>query len=177
MNSESDSYPVRLGRFLFRIRGFIGTIAFVPLWLTGRPGLTSCLNSLTLIIPGLLLRFWTAGYIGPESRQSSISASRIVSDGPYRYFRHPLYLGNFALVAGLVVALQPPALLGLGVLAGFLLIYSLIARAETDFLNRSVLKPVCAGFKLKYALIEWQTWLVTLAALGLVLVKVLLFHR
>jgi hypothetical protein len=175
LNSESGSFITGLGRFLFRIRGLIGTIAFVILWFAGRPGLESCLNSLSLILPGLILRFWTAGYIGPESRKNEISARRIVTDGPYRYFRHPLYLGNFALVGGFVIALKPPVVFGLGTLVGFLLIYGLISRAEAEFLNRSGLEPVAVGFSLKSALAEWQTWLVTGVALGLVLMKVLFF--
>uniref|UniRef100_A0A7V3PSK8 Isoprenylcysteine carboxylmethyltransferase family protein n=1 Tax=candidate division WOR-3 bacterium TaxID=2052148 RepID=A0A7V3PSK8_UNCW3 len=176
MNPETFSLPARMGRLLFRVRAILGVIGFALLLYLGKPRIDTLLNSLTLIIPGLLLRFWTAGYIGPESRRRQITASRIVVDGPYRYFRHPLYLGNFALVAGFIVALHPPVLLGLGILAGFLLIYGLISRAETEFLNQSGLEPVATNFNSHYALLEWQTWV--LVALGFVftLLKLLFFR-
>jgi len=129
------------------------------------------LNSLTLIIPGLLLRFWTTGYIGKISRAPSISADYLVVKGPYRFFRHPLYLGNFALVAGVLVALKPSLIMAFAVLLGYLIMYRLIARAETEYLEQSNPEPKETGFNIIEALSEWRTWLVTGTALGLGLLK------
>ncbi len=129
------------------------------------------LNSLTLIVPGLVLRFWASGYIGKIGRAPSISADYLVVNGPYRFFRHPLYLGNFALVAGVLVALKPSLIIAFGVLIGYIIIYRLIAQAETEHLDQVQPEPKETGFNIIEALSEWRTWLVTGTALGLGLLK------
>ncbi len=177
MEHKDLSLTARLGRFLFRYRQVAGLLGFVLVALTGRPGPGTLLNGLVLILPGLLLRFWTAGYIGRESRNPEISARRLVVSGPYRYFRHPLYLGNFALVAGVVVGFHPPVWTTLVVLFGYLLIYGLISRAEAEMLALADLQPESPGFSLWEALQEWQTWLVTAVAIGLGWGKWLIFLR
>lgn len=171
------SLTARIGRFLFRYRQVAGVLGFVLVALTGRPGPETLQNGLMLVIPGLLLRFWTAGYIGRESRNPEISARRLVVSGPYRYFRHPLYLGNFALVAGVVVGFHPPVWSALVVLFGYLVIYGLISRAEAEILALARPQPESPEFSLNEALAEWQTWLVTAVALGLAGVKWLIFLR
>ena len=177
MEVRKLSLTARLGRFLFRYRLVAGLLGFVLVALTGRPGPETLLNGLVLVLPGLLLRFWTAGYIGRESRNPEISATRLVVSGPYRYFRHPLYLGNFALVAGVVVGFHPPVWSALVVLFGYLLIYGLISRAEAEILALACPQTESPGFSLREALAEWQTWLVTAVAFGFAGMKWLIFLR
>ncbi len=177
MEISELSLTARLGRFLFRCRQVAGLLGFVLVALTGRPGPGTLLNGLVLLLPGLLLRFWTAGYIGRESRKPEISARRLVVSGPYRYFRHPLYLGNFALVAGVVVGFHPPVWSALVVLFGYLLIYGLISRAEAEIIALACPQPESPGFSIREALAEWQTWLVTFIAWGLGWLKWLFLLR
>ena len=134
-----------LGRFLFRWRGVIGVLAFGVVFWLARPTLGSCLLGVPLLVAGLAVRFWASGYIGIEGRVREIggrreergvrreeggtSRRRIVT-GPYRILRHPLYIGNFMLVAGMLVALRPTAWLSVVVLAGFIVEYTLIVVAE-----------------------------------------------
>jgi protein-S-isoprenylcysteine O-methyltransferase Ste14 len=47
---------------------------------------------LSLMVLGLLIRFWASGYI---SKSRTLATS-----GPYAYTRNPLYLGNFVLGLG-----------------------------------------------------------------------------
>jgi hypothetical protein len=123
---------------------------------------------------------------------------RIVS-GPYRTLRHPLYIGNFLLVAGMLVALRPAWWLGTVVLAGFIVEYGMIVAAEERHLAgrrsqrleaRGESAEVQSGrgrmargewrgaigesFLLSRALVEWRTWVVTGFALGLAMAKALL---
>lgn len=146
-------------------------------YIFARPTITSCLESLLLILSGLALRFWAAGYIGNDARSKTISAQRVITDGPYRYFRHPLYLGNFAIVAGMLVALKPPLTIALLIILGFILMYGLIARSETRFLEGSDLEIAAAHFSLQKAISEWQTWLVTSLALILTVAKALFLSQ
>ena len=119
-----------LGRFLFRWRGVIGFLAFGVVFWLARPTFGSCLLGLPMVLVGLAVRFWASGYIGIEGRAREIGASRRLVSGPYRLLRHPLYVGNFLLVAGMLLALRPPLWLAAVVLAGFVVEYTLIVVTE-----------------------------------------------
>ena len=126
-----------LGRFLFRWRGLIGFVAFGVVFWLARPTLQSCLLGLPTILAGLAIRFWASGYIGIEGRAREIGAGRRIVSGPYRLLRHPLYIGNFLLVAGMLLSLRPPLWLGAVVLAGFVLEYAMIVvEEERDLVGR-----------------------------------------
>jgi len=118
------------GRFLFRWRGVIGVLAFGVVFWLARPTFGSCLLGLPFILAGLATRFWASGYIGIEGRVREIGASRRIASGPYRLLRHPLYIGNFLLVGGMLLALRPALWLGAVVLVGFVAEYGLIVAAE-----------------------------------------------
>jgi hypothetical protein len=191
-----------LGRFLFRWRGFIGFLAFGVVFWFARPTSGSCLLGLPLVLVGLGTRFWASGYIGIEGRAREIGASRRIVGGPYRFLRHPLYIGNFMLVAGMLVVLQSALWLAFVVLAGFVVEYGLIVAAEErDLAERRTVRQGPPGpsqklearvqnaefqmavsggreaegesFSARRALCEWRTWVVTGVALGLALFKAL----
>lgn len=48
-----------------------------------------------LVALGIAVRLWSAGYIGACKKR------RIVTDGPYRFIRNPLYAGSFLVAAGM----------------------------------------------------------------------------
>ncbi len=153
----------------------IGALAFIVVFIFGHPVINSCVNGLFFIIAGLGMRIWAAGYLGGDARTRVLSARRVVRSGPYRFFSHPLYLGNLLLVAGMLVALQPGILLSVLVLVGFLIEYGLIARAEKAFLAEAGLPVEQPGFKWRLVLSEWSTWLVTGIAYLLILARALVF--
>ncbi len=162
---------------MFHYRGIIGFIAFVVVYLYSYPNTTSYLGSLPLIILGLGLRFWAAGYLGEAGRSPVITAQGIVRSGPYRFIRHPLYLGNLFLVAGVLFLLRPPVGFFFAIGSGFMIEYYLIARVEEQFLNDSelpLLKPV---FEWRRAMVEKWTWLVVSLIYLMGLAKALCFCR
>jgi len=162
-------------------------------WLA-RPTFGSCLLGLPIILVGLATRFWASGYIGVEGRVREIGASRRLVAGPYRLLRHPLYIGNFLLVTGMLVALRPAVWLAVVVLAGFVLEYAMIAVAEErDLRQKWPSGPVVKwsseelreavsgrreaegeGFSLSRAMCEWRTWVVTGVAWELAMVKAMM---
>ena len=119
----------RWQRVARRIRvplGFLSAALYLfELW--RRPPLPVAVAwSLALVLPGLWLRGYAAGYV-KKNRE-------LTQTGPYAYTRNPLYLGSMLIAAGFAVALLswPVAL----VLAfGFAVIYIPVIASEERFLR------------------------------------------
>jgi protein-S-isoprenylcysteine O-methyltransferase Ste14 len=79
-----------------RIRVPLGFVfAAVFLWLA-RPTWKTMLLSLLLVVPGLWLRAYAAGYVRKNQE--------LTRTGPYAYTRNPLYLGSTMIAFGFAVA-------------------------------------------------------------------------
>ncbi len=173
-----------LAQRVFRYRGLIGFTAYLVVFWMSRPRIQTCLASLPVLAAGLGLRFWAMGYIGRRARSGDLEADRLVVAGPFRWFKlrpkslagHPLYVGNFLLTTGILVALSPHVLLGLAVIVLFCIEYGLMASVEEAYLARRQhdLAKDCSGFDSHRALVEWRTWIVTAAAWGFGLGRALL---
>lgn len=59
-----------------------------------------------LLIWGYLQYRLTGGFRGRRGPGLERSPQRIVSDGPYRYTRNPMYLGHLIFMAGLVITFR-----------------------------------------------------------------------
>ena len=83
-------------RLLARWRVTLGFVfAAIVLWLA-TPTLQSLMIGSVSAIAGELLRLWAAGHL-EKSKEVTMS-------GPYRYTRHPLYLGSTLIGIGMAVA-------------------------------------------------------------------------
>jgi protein-S-isoprenylcysteine O-methyltransferase Ste14 len=83
-------------RLLARIRVALGGVmAVLTVWLS-RPTTRSLAVGAGLVVLGLALRIWAAGHV-EKSRE-------VTSSGPYRFTRHPLYLGSTILGLGVAIA-------------------------------------------------------------------------
>jgi protein-S-isoprenylcysteine O-methyltransferase Ste14 len=82
--------------------------------------------SLALVLPGVWLRGYAAGYV-KKNRE-------LTQTGPYAHTRNPLYLGSMLIAAGFAVALLswPVALV---LAAGFAVIYIPVIASEERFLR------------------------------------------
>ena len=82
--------------------------------------------SLALVVPGLWLRAYAAGYV-KKNRE-------LTQTGPYAHTRNPLYLGSMLIAAGFAVALLSwPVALVLAL--GFAVIYIPVIASEERFLR------------------------------------------
>ena len=80
---------------LARFRVFLGFVfAAVVLWLA-TPTPQSLLIGAAVAIVGELLRLWAAGHLE--------KSKEVTQSGPYRYTRHPLYLGSSLIGIGMAV--------------------------------------------------------------------------
>jgi protein-S-isoprenylcysteine O-methyltransferase Ste14 len=86
----------RMERLVRRIRVPLGFVfAAVFLW-RARPSLLSLALSLILVVPGLWLRGYAAGYVKKNAE--------LTQTGPYAYTRNPLYLGSMMAAFGFAFA-------------------------------------------------------------------------
>ena len=70
---------------------------------------TVTLIALACLTTGALLRLWGTAYLGSGvMRGALMQGDRLVSAGPYRYLRNPLYLGSW-LLAVATSLLMPPS--------------------------------------------------------------------
>jgi protein-S-isoprenylcysteine O-methyltransferase Ste14 len=109
-----------------RIRVPMGFVfAAVFLWLA-RPGWEWLGLSLLLVVPGLWLRGYAAGYVKKNAE--------VTVTGPYAYTRNPLYLGSMLIAFGFALAARSVWIaLALAVL--FAVIYIPVIRSEEEYLR------------------------------------------
>lgn len=82
--------------------------------------------SLALVLPGLWLRGYAAGYVKKNQE--------LTTTGPYAHTRNPLYLGSILIAAGFAVALMSwPVALALALM--FIAIYVPVIASEERFLR------------------------------------------
>jgi protein-S-isoprenylcysteine O-methyltransferase Ste14 len=113
-------------RIAQRIRvplGFLFALMF--LWLA-RPTWKLMALSLVLVIPGLWLRGYAAGYVKKNTE--------LTRTGPYAYTRNPLYLGSIMIAFGFAWASGSWVIL-VSLAVGFLAIYLPTIRSEEEYLR------------------------------------------
>lgn len=87
---------MRLAGKLRRIHGHL-VLAVLGLVLA-RPALTTSLIGSALILAGMVVRVWAAGMLE--------KGGDLCTDGPYRFVRHPLYLGSTVAAVGFAVMMN-----------------------------------------------------------------------
>lgn len=128
-DSRSSGVLERWQRIARRIRvplGFLTAALYLfELWRRA-PQPAAIASSLILVLPGLWLRGYAAGYV-KKNRE-------LTQTGPYAYTRNPLYLGSILIAAGFAVALLnwPVAVM---LAAMFLIVYVPVIASEERFLR------------------------------------------
>jgi len=149
-----------LGARLFRFRGVVLGAVGLLLALSARTEPWILAAGLPLLLLGLGVRAWAFAHLGPagRTRDPAPPESRATS-GPYRWLRHPVYVGNLAVAAGLLVVAWAPAGVSAGAAAAVLACYAVLAMRESVQLAPVPARSgvVLAGGKLVRS--ERSTWL------------------
>jgi protein-S-isoprenylcysteine O-methyltransferase Ste14 len=99
---------VRLGAWTFRQRSWLPVplgLAVVTLRTGAVDGMWPLVTGIALVVVGETLRLWAVRHIGTISRtRTSTRQGPLITSGPFRMVRNPLYLGNWMIWSGLVVA-------------------------------------------------------------------------
>ncbi|MEE2777664.1 MAG: isoprenylcysteine carboxylmethyltransferase family protein [Acidobacteriota bacterium] len=78
------------------LRQAVGVVLAIVLTTYGRPSLVPLVAGGLLVIDGVLIRLWASGHIRKNLK--------LATGGPYRWVRHPLYVGNLLLSLGFCIA-------------------------------------------------------------------------
>lgn len=124
----------KIAQIAFKCRGlFWGVFAAGVLVFSSSFDRYRFVFGLIIMLLGQALRFWAAGYI-PKYRTEIIDAPVLVTWGPYKWIRNPLYAGN--AVMGLGWALMVGWYWVAAFVLAFVLLYSMIIiPAEEEFLE------------------------------------------
>jgi protein-S-isoprenylcysteine O-methyltransferase Ste14 len=95
---------MNFGRFLYRYRSLTPIPFVVFLLVFSTPSVISFIIGFIITVGGEVLRFFSVGYTGLTTRSKNVQTDVLVTNGPYGYVRNPIYLGNFLLSLGVVVA-------------------------------------------------------------------------
>jgi len=109
-----------------RVRVPLGFVVAAVFLVFARPSWHTLAWSLLLVVPGLWLRAYAAGYVKKNAE--------LTRTGPYAYTRNPLYLGSMGIAAGFAVA-AGVWWLGLLLVVMFLAIYVPTILSEEAFLR------------------------------------------
>jgi len=104
--------------------GFALAAAYLIL---AQPSVVLLLSGAAIMLAGLLLRAWSAGYLAKDQR--------LATGGPYSYTRNPLYLGSAVMGLGGAVAGRS-WIMGVAFAAFFVLVYWPVMKREAQFLRR-----------------------------------------
>src|SRR5580698_5324354 len=116
----------RWQKFARRARVPLGFVVAAVFLVFAHPTWKTLAWSLLLVLPGLWLRGYAAGYVKKNAE--------LTRTGPYAYTRNPLYLGSMGIAAGFAVA-AGPVWLGLLLVVLFLAIYVPTILSEEAFLR------------------------------------------
>lgn len=136
---------IKLGKFLFRYRNFLGPAIFLvalalsrPQYPFGRANLNFAFDvaGVVLALLGQLLRVVTIGYeyIVRGGRNRQVYADDLVQGGTFALSRNPLYFGNVLIAIGLALVIHAYAFY-LIVIPSIVLAYSAIVAAEEAYLR------------------------------------------
>jgi len=117
-----------LAAFLVRRRVTLGFVAALAAVLMARPTWTTWTTGLVIAAAGEFFRIWAAGHLD--------KGREVTRSGPYRWTRHPLYVGSSILALGIVIAARSYLLGALAVLYLGTTITAAI-RSEEAFLRRT----------------------------------------
>jgi protein-S-isoprenylcysteine O-methyltransferase Ste14 len=116
------------GAFLARWRVFLGFVfAAVTLWIA-TPTRTSFVIGTVVVTLGELLRVWAAGHVE--------KSTEVTRSGPYRFVRHPLYLGSSLIGIGFAAAARHWIVAAVVVLYLALTLTSAMVREEAHLRNK-----------------------------------------
>ena len=118
----------RVIRFLVRRRVTLGFVTALVALVLARPTWLTWVVGLVIAAAGEAIRIWAAGHL-EKGRE-------VTRSGPYKWSRHPLYVGSAIIAAGVIIAGRSALVAIIGV-AYVGVTLPMAIRAEEAFLHRA----------------------------------------
>ena len=135
VSATEQTRSARLGGALFRKRSWLPVpFVLVVLLVPARSSLALCLVGAVLIVIGEAIRLAGVAAAGTVTRRRSRNVQRLVTYGVFAWVRNPLYVGNFFIWMGFVVASGVLIFLPIAVVL-FAVEYALIVAYEEGVLE------------------------------------------
>lgn len=109
-----------------RLRVPLGFVCGIVALALAEPTRATLVTGAAIAMVGEALRIWAAGHL-EKSRE-------VTTSGPYRFTRHPLYVGSMVMAIGFVIAANSVAV-GIVALVYFAAAYTAAIRREEAFLT------------------------------------------
>lgn len=113
--------------FFARRRVALGFVCGVAALVLARPTRESLIAGAAIAALGEAIRIWAAGHL-EKSRE-------VTTSGPYRFTRHPLYVGSIVIAIGFAIAARSLAVAALAAIY-LALTYTAAIRREEAFLTQ-----------------------------------------
>jgi protein-S-isoprenylcysteine O-methyltransferase Ste14 len=91
---------LNIGQLVFKLRGYVPVPFFIAVVLLANPQKDLAIFGGILVVFGEILRLAGVSYIGACTRTREIVAEEFITNGPFAYLRHPMYLGNMFIYVG-----------------------------------------------------------------------------
>jgi protein-S-isoprenylcysteine O-methyltransferase Ste14 len=135
VSAAEQSAAARLGRWLFRYRGFVPVpFLAIPLLVPGRQTMQGWLLAAVFILVGEAWRLWGVAAAGTVTRRRSRDVQRLVTYGIFGWARNPLYIGNLLIWIGFVIGSGVLWFIPVAIVL-FAIEYTLIVRYEEGVLE------------------------------------------
>ena len=133
--AHDNSLLQKAGKFFFKYRGYTPVPFVAILVFFASPSWNLFFIGFTVMAIGEGIRLWAMSYMEGIARSRTIRVNQLVTSGPYRFVRNPLYLGNLLLYGGAAIIgnIWMPYFLLLAMLY-FAIQYILIVDAEEKVL-------------------------------------------
>ena len=101
-SNEATERNLDIGEKFFEYRDYTPIPLILLLLIVARPTVASATFGTLLAVAGEFFRIYSVAFIGSISRtRSSNTGSNLIKEGPFGWFRNPLYIGNFFIVLGI----------------------------------------------------------------------------
>ncbi len=112
-------------RYYNRLRKLLGQISAVLIVMLAKPSVVTFAAGFPVVVLGEAVRIWALGYIKKDIE--------LATKGPYRYVRHPLYLGSSLIASGFLI-IAGNIYLALTLPLVFYIVYKEMIKMEEDML-------------------------------------------
>lgn len=96
----SEAEPRSYNKILGNLRRAGTVVLILAAVYFARPAPLPLVGGVVLVVLGEAVRFWAAGHL--------LKTKELVTGGPYRHTRNPLYLGRLLILSGLAIMINLP---------------------------------------------------------------------